>query len=74
MAMVTSNDDNWSIMYNDPLTIDEKELPLYLGHSFEIFSIEESNLERDALSAMNGFGTTIVVSSLITSVLVGSYY
>ena len=74
MAKVTSNDDNWSIMYNDPLTIDERELPLYLGHSFEIFSIEESNLEQDALSAMNGFGTTIVVSSLITSVLVGSYY
>ena len=69
-----SNISHQSILYNDIVTIDGKIMPLYLGNSFDMFTIQNSNLELDALSSMNGFGTSIIVSSLIASFLIGTYY
>ena len=73
MKIVTSEKDSWSIMYDDVVTTKSRTMPLYIGHSFDIFTIDESNLELDPLSAMNGYGIAIVVSSLLAAVVVGSY-
>ena len=72
-AEITTH-SSWSILYQEIATIDEKAITLYLDNSIDNLSIQKSNLELDALTAMNGFGTSIVVCSLLASVLVGTYY
>ena len=72
--MAMKEKDSSSFMYNGIVRIEGKRMPFYIGDSFNDFTIQDSILELDALSAMNGYGTTIVVSSLLASVLVGSYY
>ena len=74
MTTSESNVKDWSIMYNDVITILRKPISIYINHSLDILTIEESSQELDAMSSMNGFGSTIVVSSLLASVSVGTYY
>ena len=60
--------------YNDVVRIHSRFVPLYLSDSIDMFRVEESLLELDALSALNEYGKTIVVSSLLASLFIGSYY
>ena len=74
MTVEITTGNSWSILYKEMATINKNTIPIYLNNSIDNFTIQGSNLELDALTAMNEFGTSIVVSSLLASVLVGTYY
>ena len=61
-------------MHTESIEPSNKTLSVYLENSFDILLIDEFNLELSALDSLSPVGETVVVSSLIGSALVGSYY
>ena len=61
-------------MYIHPLEQNNKSLSIYIENSFESLLIHELNLEQTVLDSLNTVEEFFVVSSLIASALVGSYF
>ena len=61
-------------MYTYPLTHNNKSLSIYIENSFENLLIHELNVGKTILDSLNIVEEFFVVSSLIASALVGSYF
>ena len=67
----------FSALYRDTIEIRNSTLPigpLPLGNSSEFLFVHESKVELSVLESFNELGETLLVSSLLASLLIGSYF
>ena len=60
-------------MYKEKIQIEDRKLSFYLQNHSEVFLIHNSNLELNSLDSLNQVSETVVTSTILVSIIIGSY-